>query len=133
MCSYANLKQFISNFNKTSRILTGGKFNSSEIAMFDAIKDEPKSVDEVADDLGMSKPAVHSLLSANVRRKNVKVLPDKKEGHYAYILSEGFKYDILDELLEPLTEKEKKQFMEIIDKLNDNMLDIICYAKLNER
>lgn len=132
MYSYVKLKQFMSNLNKTSRILTEGKFNSSEIAMFDAIKDEAKSADEVADDLGMSKPALHSLLTTNVRRKNVEVLPDKKDGHYAYILSEGVEYDILDELLKPLTEKEKKQFMKLIDKLNDNMLDIICYAKLSD-
>lgn len=132
MYSYVKLKQFMSNLNKASRILTEGKFNSSEIAMFDAIKDEAKSVDEVADDLGMSKPALHSLLTTNVRRKNVEVLPDKKDGHYAYTLSEGVEYDILDELLKPLTEKEKKQFMKLIDKLNDNMLDIICYAKLSD-
>lgn len=132
MYSYVKLKQFMSNLNKTSRILTEGKFNSSEIAMFDAIKDEAKSADEVADDLGMSKPALHSLLTTNVRRKNVEVLPDKKDGHYAYTLSEGVEYDILDELLKPLTEKEKKQFMKLIDKLNDNMLDIICYAKLSD-
>lgn len=121
MYNYTILKQFAANINKATRMLTDGKFNSSELAIMYAIKEKPKNIEEIANDIGMSKPTVHSLLTTNVRRKYIKVLPDKDNGHYMYILNDLEVCNVLEKILEPLNQDEQKVFMDCINRINNNI------------
>lgn len=125
MNSYVDLKQFISNINKTVKVFTDGRYNLTDLAIFDVIKYEPKSAKEIAEYIGISMPAISLALNTHVRRKCIKLLPDKCEGKKMYILNDEFKFDFLDDIFEPLSDMEKKQFIKLTNKLNNNMKDII--------
>ena len=124
MNGYTELKKFESNLNKITRYLTEGRFNSSEIAVLDAIRLEPKTIKEIADCIGMSKPTVHTCLMTLLRRKHIKILEDKESGSYIYKAINVSNKNILEEILIPLNQAERENFMGYVEILNNYFSEI---------
>ena len=125
MNDFIAIKKLAANLDKVARFASNGKFNSSEIAVFMAIKDEEKNIQEIAAEIGMSCPPIHSILSINVMRKNIEEIHRPDSRHFYFKLCNKEFEDVTLLLFEGISEDEVVGLRNLLNQVNKNIDKII--------